>query len=642
MKEKNCSSCQRKLPELSPGNLCPVCVLEGARDSSPMSGIPALEDIQVAFPNFVIHECIGRGGMGIVYRATVSAEDREVALKVLDPSLSDQADFAERFEREARMLGQLSHPHIVSIFDHGKNEAFFWLTMEFVDGVNLRQAMRTSQFTPEQALEIIPDLCSALQFAHENAIYHRDIKPENILLTADGKVKVVDFGIARLMGDQAEFTLTRTGSALGSTAYMAPEQIESPQDVDHRADIYSLGVVFYEMLTGSLPLGRFPAPSEKTGSYQGLDEIVFRALEKEREKRFQNASDIPHEVRTASHETSVKEQSSARRWTNTAMGLWLVGLLTAIVGATIRVDLLSGIGAIAALVGLPMCWWLLIQVGRGNHPRTEKLRLILASVVPMAFVAFLVAVRMSILSQEEERIREAEQRDQKEILEKTQKSAILRDLKKDAKAMMTAARKHDLVQFRQHLDSQLLDQLDGSEFQLRELMIKCSHFEFKKLDRTNVKTPSNLAHVLVSLFNEERRLAFQHNGKIWKLVDMEESFFTEFTMDTEAGSRAYLLASLARMFEAAEKGNIEEFKAYFRADGIALIQENGNNMEKVMEEINHGSLDQSKARILTHQINEHAKITIPFNQIDTPPLEFQFERGIWKVIIDESRAKRVR
>ena len=125
------------------------------------------------------------------------------------------------------------------------------------------------------------------------AVLHRDIKPENILIDTSGRVKIADFGIARLLSEErSHLTLTATGAALGSAAYMAPEQIENHGDIDHRADIYSLGVVFYEMLTGGLPLGRFPLPSEKSSSSTGIDAVVLRALEKERERRYQRADDV--------------------------------------------------------------------------------------------------------------------------------------------------------------------------------------------------------------------------------------------------------------------------------------------------------------------------------------------------------------
>ena len=130
--------------------------------------------------------------------------------------------------------------------------------MEYVDGVNLRQAMRAGRFTPEQALAVVPKICDALQFAHTEGILHRDIKPENILLDSKGRVKIADFGIARLIDEKhAEARLTASGGTLGTPHYMAPEQVERPSTVDHCADIYSLGVVFYEMLTGELPLGNF-------------------------------------------------------------------------------------------------------------------------------------------------------------------------------------------------------------------------------------------------------------------------------------------------------------------------------------------------------------------------------------------------
>src|SRR5439155_16061216 len=161
---------------------------------------------------------------------------------------------------------------------------FFYLLMEFVDGVNLRQAMKAGRFTPEQALAIVPKICEALQYAHNEGILHRDIKPENILLDTKGRVKIADFGIAKLIGNSQpestpislgnpapEATLTASGATLGTPNYMAPEQIKTPSEVDHRADIYSLGVVFYELLTGELPVGRFSPPSQKSASDPRLD-----------------------------------------------------------------------------------------------------------------------------------------------------------------------------------------------------------------------------------------------------------------------------------------------------------------------------------------------------------------------------------
>jgi hypothetical protein len=191
----------------------------------------------------------------------------------------------------------LSHPNIVTVHDFGQSGGFFYLLMEFVDGINLRQAMRAGRFTPQQAMLLVPKICEALQFAHDEGILHRDIKPENILLDIRGRVKIADFGIAKLVGEAKEqLTLTASGAAIGTPHYMAPEQLEHPQDVDQRADIYSLGVVFYEMLTGELPIGRFAPPSQKSGVDPRVDDVVFHALEKEREKRFRSANEVKTSV----------------------------------------------------------------------------------------------------------------------------------------------------------------------------------------------------------------------------------------------------------------------------------------------------------------------------------------------------------
>ncbi len=362
MTAKNCPSCHRPLPSDAPGGLCPACVLLGASGEIDPPGVPSLEEIQAAFPQFEILECIGRGGMGVVYKIRQPQLDRLLALKILLPGLDHDLGFAERFSREARALAKLGHPNIVAVHDFGETGGFFWLTMEYVDGVNLRQAMQAARFTPAQALALIPELCAALQYAHDHGILHRDIKPENILLDTRGRVKIADFGIARIAGDdRGEFTLTRTGSVLGSAAYIAPEQIERPQDVDHRADLYSLGVVFYEMLTGELPLGRFPAPSEKSASDPRLDEVVFRTLEKEREKRYQSADAL---------RVGVEESDNAP-----ATGNSIVKMKSDSLPWSVKLPIFLVTGGILALVALLLSlpdgvrqhfWWILTLQNHGS------------------------------------------------------------------------------------------------------------------------------------------------------------------------------------------------------------------------------------------------------------------------------------
>jgi serine/threonine protein kinase len=303
--------------------LCPGCALLGVAEFTNPEQVaaangPTTEEIAAAFPELEVLEIIGQGGMGVVFKARQPRLDRLVALKILPPALAVQPGFSERFTREARVLAKLAHPHIVTVYDFGESAGFFYLIMEFVNGVNLRAAMQ-SGVTPEQALLLVPPICQALQFAHDHGVLHRDIKPENILLDTNGSPKLADFGIAKLAGEEAmKSGLTATGATLGTAAYMAPEQIERPAAVDHRADIYSLGVVLYEMLTGELPLGRFSAPSEKAAVDRGVDEVVLRALEKERERRQQSATEMKSEVEGArAHTATPSPRRVASSYTST-------------------------------------------------------------------------------------------------------------------------------------------------------------------------------------------------------------------------------------------------------------------------------------------------------------------------------------
>jgi len=260
--------------------------------------VPEIEDVRAAFPQFEVLSLVGVGGMGVVFQARQPQLDRFVALKILAPDRTDDPCFAERFQREAQALARLSHPHIVTIHDFGKTGGFYYLLMEFVDGVNLRQAMKAGRFTPEQALGVVPPVCEALQFAHEHGIVHRDIKPENLLLDKEGRVKIADFGIAKMLNqDGSDTTGHAESQPAGTPQYMAPEQ-KDHRRTDHRADIYSLGVVLYEMLTGELPADKLQSPSRRVTMDVRLDEIVLRALEKEPELRYQTAGEFRTQVET--------------------------------------------------------------------------------------------------------------------------------------------------------------------------------------------------------------------------------------------------------------------------------------------------------------------------------------------------------
>jgi predicted Ser/Thr protein kinase len=246
---------------------------------------PTPDEVAEFFPHLEILGLIGRGGMGAVYKARQPNLDRVVALKLIRPR-EDDPTFAERFTREAKALARLSHPNIVTVYESGDAGGSQYLLMEFVDGTTLRDAMRAKALNPAAALKVIGQICDALEFAHSRGVVHRDVKPENILLGKDGAVKIADFGLAKV-ADPGGPSLTRTHQAMGTPHYMAPEQWEKPAEVDHRADIFALGVVFYELLTGELPLGRFDPPSRKVQVDVRIDEVVFRALEKEPGRRYQ-------------------------------------------------------------------------------------------------------------------------------------------------------------------------------------------------------------------------------------------------------------------------------------------------------------------------------------------------------------------
>ena len=297
-----CETCGTPMEPAAVGGMCPRCMLNMARGAGneatraatgALATPPKPSDIERLFPELEILDIVGQGGMGFVYKARQRNLGRVVALKLLSDSLRDDPQFAERFSREARAMAMMNHPNIIAIYDFGHREEYYFLVMEFVDGLNLRQLSQTTQVSPAEAIQLVPQLCDALQYAHDRGIVHRDIKPENVLLSQDGQIKIADFGLAKLTGQgNVDLTLTNTQQVMGTLNYMAPEQRERPTEVDHRADIYSLGVVIYELLTGELPIGRFSPPSRKIEVDVRLDELVLRALEKEPAMRYQQASEL--------------------------------------------------------------------------------------------------------------------------------------------------------------------------------------------------------------------------------------------------------------------------------------------------------------------------------------------------------------
>lgn len=336
VEDNHCPECGAELPADAPQGQCPQCLMklglptgadvDKADNTKPTSDVPPSPTplggfvppepsvLAEQFPQLEIIALLGQGGMGAVYKARQKQLDRLVALKILPPEVGRTEAFAERFTREARSLARLSHPRIVSVYDFGHTkEGLYYFIMEFIDGTDLRRIIQSGALSAAEALAIVPQICEALQFAHEEGIVHRDIKPENILLDKKGRVKIADFGLAKLLDKPAAvYTLTQAGQRMGTPHYMAPEQIEHPGQVDHRADIYSLGVVFYEMLTGELPLGRFAPPSQKVQVDVRLDQVVLHSLEKEPERRYQHASEVKSDVEVISSEPKTPMQHSPR------------------------------------------------------------------------------------------------------------------------------------------------------------------------------------------------------------------------------------------------------------------------------------------------------------------------------------------
>ncbi|SPE58943.1 putative Mitogen-activated protein kinase kinase [Verrucomicrobia bacterium] len=375
---RKCPRCGGELPGGPSGDICPRCAaaLLQATQTEMSDGPtrrsftpPSLAELAPLFPQLEVLELLGCGGMGAVYKARQKELERIAALKILPHDVGADSAFAERFSREAKALARLNHPGIVTIYDFGRANGRYYLLMEFVDGVSLGKLLEGGRVSPREALAIVPQICDALQYAHDQGIIHRDIKPENILLDRRGRAKVADFGLAKLMGHVSEpraesgsaakpAALTDAGKVMGTPAYMAPEQAEHPAAVDHRADIYALGVVLYQMLTGELPAKRIEPPSSKVQVDVRLDEIVLRALEKEPARRYQHVSQVKTAVETI---LQTPKSGAPEHPTRTAGALrWRRDHVAHVLLAA------AVLVALALFPGSPWGRWVLRQVGHAR------------------------------------------------------------------------------------------------------------------------------------------------------------------------------------------------------------------------------------------------------------------------------------
>ncbi len=285
---------------------------------------PEPSELAPYFPGYEIEALIARGGMGAVYRARQLSLNRPVAIKLLPIDLGMREDFAERFRREAEALARLQHPHIVAVHDFGQaDDGHYFMVMELVEGTDLATRLRNEGvLPPDEALRIVRQVCEALQFAHQRGVVHRDIKPGNVLLDAAGQVKVADFGIAQFAQDEAAGDLTMTGALLGTPDYTAPEQLIVSGPVDHRADIFSLGVMLYQLLTGQLPRGVYRPVSEIVPSMRGIDVVLARAMQSDPARRYGQVLEL----------SAGLTATPSRRW---CAVMWSAGALLGVIAAIV-------------------------------------------------------------------------------------------------------------------------------------------------------------------------------------------------------------------------------------------------------------------------------------------------------------------
>ena len=267
---------------------------------------PSVAEVAGLFPTYEVLAMLGRGGMGAVFKARQIALDRLVAIKLLPLEISVDPAFMDRFRREARAMAKLNHPHIVTVHEFGQTaEGHLFFVMEFVDGADVAEIIRQVGLNPAQALSLTAQVCTALTYAHGKGVIHRDIKPANVMVDTESHVKVADFGLARLTDPAAKAAgITVSGLFLGTLDYMAPEQ-KHGSHVDHRADIYAVGVMLYEMLCRKVPQGVFALPSQVTGCDVRIDRIVLRAMQQEPALRYQSTQEMRADVESAPVSASV-------------------------------------------------------------------------------------------------------------------------------------------------------------------------------------------------------------------------------------------------------------------------------------------------------------------------------------------------
>lgn len=246
----------------------------------------------VKIGEYVVTGKIGQGGIAEIYRGRQESLNRDVAIKILSPQLTSDPDIVRRFEQESMVIAKLCHPNIVHVIDRGTAGNRYYFVMEYIDGTSLREVIDSDKIPLKTKLDMIAQVCKALDYAHKNGVIHRDIKPANILIDRQGNPRVADFGIAQIVG-RPDSEMTSSDVVMGTLAYMSPEQKVSSTNVDQTTDIYAIGVIIYEILLGKKPNGRFKLPSEVDSSIDpAFDSVIEKCLADDPKDRFQTAVEL--------------------------------------------------------------------------------------------------------------------------------------------------------------------------------------------------------------------------------------------------------------------------------------------------------------------------------------------------------------
>ena len=329
-----CPRCGQTQPErVLLGGLCPSCVAGSVREDLLSLAGPVAEEkepLSISVPGYEVEELIGGGGMGEVYRATSMTDGNVVALKVVAGRLTRDPEVTVRFELEVAALSQLDHPNVVRVLDHGVTESGrHYLVMEFVDGCDLRRLLRAQRLEMRAAFDVFRKVCSGVAHAHERGLAHRDLKPANILIGKDGTVKVADFGLAKTLADTVVgYGFTQTRDTFGTPYYVAPEVTRDAGAADARSDVYALGVLLYELLTGAVPMGQFTPLSEKTGLDRRIDGIVSRALADDPARRLGSVAELASAVEEIAedHQRGHLKQKQRVKWLAAAGTVVVLGI----------------------------------------------------------------------------------------------------------------------------------------------------------------------------------------------------------------------------------------------------------------------------------------------------------------------------